>query len=242
MAPLPATADPPAAPTMPNRTHPATSARRTPARRGRRPAKLAREVRERRKPRRTRLTELSEPLQWTRPPEPITPSPARVPLHRLHLLIVGWEFPPSHSGGLGVHSYELVRELSRMGHRVTFLLPFGGEYTAVPGVELVWPGATRPRSAGRAPSERRGAYDRPLSPNDGFLQSVESFTEWVARFEPETPVDLVHVHDWFGTEGGSRLAHRLHRPLVFTVHSTEYDRSLGHPWADILQREQLGLR
>jgi len=204
---------------------------------------VARAERARRKPRRERLTELSETLQWTRPATPAPPPTQRVTIRRLHVLMVGWEFPPSHSGGLGVHSYELVRELSRMGHRVTFLLPFSGEYTAVPGVELVWPGSGRPR---RRVSPARpaafGAYDRPLSPDEGFLSTVESFTEWVARFEPEPGTDLVHVHDWFGTEGGSRLAHRFHLPLVFTVHSTEYDRSLGHPWAEILAREQLGLR
>jgi glycogen(starch) synthase len=155
--------------------------------------------------------------------------------------MVGWEFPPHHSGGLGVHSYELVRELSRMGHRVTFLLPYPGEYTSVPGVEILWPGARR-RTATEAGVTRINAYDHPLSRETGFLEAVESYTEWVARFRPPTAVDVVHVHDWFGTEGGSRLAHRLGRPLVLTIHSTEYDRSLGHPWSEILARESLGLR
>ncbi|MCI4338396.1 MAG: glycosyltransferase, partial [Thermoplasmata archaeon] len=228
---------------MPERARTPAPARKRPAHRGRRPAKLARVERDRRKSRRTRLAELSEPLQWVRPAEAAAPAPTRAPPRRLHVLMVGWEFPPSHSGGLGVHSYELVRELSRMGHRVSFLLPYAGEYTQVPGVEILWPGAVRPRRAGAAaPGRRLGAYDRPLSPSDGFLESVGSFTEWVARFESEVPVDVVHVHDWFGTEGGSRLARRLRRPLVFTVHSTEYDRSLGHPWQEILEREQLGLR
>jgi glycogen synthase len=33
----------------------------------------------------------------------------------------------------------------------------------------------------------------------------------------------------------------MRRPLVMTVHSTEYDRSLGHPWREILDREQIGV-
>lgn len=225
---------------MANRPRPSAAARRSPARRGRKPAKLARAERIRRKPRRERLTELSEALQWSRPPEPPPPPTQRVGIRHLHILMVGWEFPPSHSGGLGVHSYELVRELSRMGHRVTFLLPYAGQYSSVPGVELAWPGAARkPRRGARSTF---GAYDRPLSPNDGFLSTVDSYTEWIARYEPEAGTDLVHVHDWFGTEGGSRLAKQHQLPMVFTVHSTEYDRSLGHPWAEILGREQLGIR
>jgi glycogen synthase len=52
---------------------------------------------------------------------------------------------------------------------------------------------------------------------------------------------VIHVHDWFGTYGAELLAERLERPLVMTVHSTEYDRSLGHPWDHILAREQAGI-
>ncbi|MCI4346077.1 MAG: glycosyltransferase family 4 protein [Thermoplasmata archaeon] len=217
------------------------STRPRPPRRGRRPAGAAKAELERRRPRKERLTELSSALQWVRPASEAPTPPPRVPFRRLHILMVGWEFPPTHSGGLGVHSYELVSELSRMGHRVTFLLPFPGEYTSVPGVEILWPGS-RGRRGGGPETVRFHAYDRPLSRESGFLESVESFTEWVARFRPSAAVDVVHVHDWFGTEGGSRLAHRLRRPLVLTIHSTEYDRSLGHPWADILAREALGLR
>ncbi|MCI4317165.1 MAG: glycosyltransferase, partial [Thermoplasmata archaeon] len=49
-------------------------------------------------------------------------------------------------------------------------------------------------------------------------------------------------HDWFGTVGAARLAHRLRRPLVMTVHSTENDRTLGNPMPEILEREKVGLR
>ncbi|MGI0151932.1 MAG: glycosyltransferase family 4 protein, partial [Thermoplasmata archaeon] len=37
-------------------------------------------------------------------------------------------------------------------------------------------------------------------------------------------------------------ARRLGRPLVMTIHSTEYDRSLGSPWTEILKREEFGLQ
>ena len=35
----------------------------------------------------------------------------------------GWEFPPHHSGGLGVACYGLTRAMSDQGYDVTFVMP-----------------------------------------------------------------------------------------------------------------------
>ena len=61
------------------------------------------------------------------------------------------------------------------------------------------------------------------------------------RRHPLDPPDILHVHDWFGTEGAAAGARVTGRLLVMTIHSTEYDRSLGHPWTEILDREKIGL-
>jgi glycogen synthase len=148
--------------------------------------------------------------------------------------MIGWEWPPSHSGGLGVHSFELCKELTRMGHRVTFLTPFPGPYTPVEGVTF--------RCPADAPDEPYpGAYAIGGSPSGWQAGDIENYNAWIAGF----PIDdhqVIHVHDWFGTVGASQLARRTGRPLVMTVHSTEYDRSLGHPWAEILAREMTGIQ
>jgi glycogen(starch) synthase len=200
---------------------------------------------------RSELDALGQELSWSRPPE-IAP-PARPPkaARRLHILMIGWEFPPLHSGGLGVHSYELTRELTRMGHRVTFLTPFSGPFTEVPGVTFRWPGGPqlpteRPRSAGAASLEPQaewpGSYDEaPIDPARPYHEAMTDYNGWLSKLTGLESVDVIHVHDWFGTIGAAQLARRLERPLVMTVHSTEYDRSLGHPWTEILEREQYGL-
>lgn len=179
------------------------------------------------------LTALSQPLTWSRPPAPPPSGPS--PFRPLRILMVGWEFPPHHSGGLGVHCYELVRELAAVGHRISFLVPFADDYTPVPGVEMYWPGPPTSPAVG-------GAYDLPISRDAPLFGTIEAYNEWIASFQPPTGIDVVHVHDWFGTVGGLRLARRLGCPLVVTIHSTEYDRSLGHPWEEILFREQVGIR
>ena len=155
----------------------------------------------------------------------------------LHILIVGWEFPPSHTGGLGVHCFELCQELTHLGHRVTFLSPFPGPFTPVPGVTFRHPGDR----VGKAPEEYPPAYWSGDTPESPFSDSIEGYNSWIAQLNLSEPVDVIHVHDWFGTVGGIGLAHRLRAPLVMTVHSTEYDRSLGHPWGHILHREEVGI-
>jgi len=155
----------------------------------------------------------------------------------LHVVMVGWEFPPSHTGGLGVHSFEMVRELTRLGHRITFLSPFAGPFTPVAGVTFRHPGESRPAT----PTDFPPAYWTGGSAESPFVDAIDGYNGWVGQLRDLGSVDVVHVHDWFGTLGGAALARRLARPLVMTVHSTEYDRSLGHPWEHIVAREQAGI-
>ena len=151
--------------------------------------------------------------------------------------MVGWEFPPHHSGGLGVHCLELCRELTQMGHRVTFLTPFPGPFTPVSGVEFRHPGDSTDDSP-----EYPEAYWTGETKESPFGEAIEGYNAWIGSRPGFEDVDVVHVHDWFGTVGAAEIARRLGRPMVLTIHSTEYDRSLGHPWERILARELWGVR
>jgi glycosyltransferase involved in cell wall biosynthesis len=150
--------------------------------------------------------------------------------------MVGWEFPPAYAGGLGIHSYELVKELTQMGHRVTFFTPFSGPFAEVPGVEIEWP--TDPASEDRSYPP---AYFELGADGETVRNSIELYNDWIASRADVDPVDVIHVHDWFGTVGAIRLGRRRRIPVVMTVHSTEYDRSLDRPWREILEREEFGL-
>ncbi|MGA8302196.1 MAG: glycosyltransferase family 4 protein [Thermoplasmata archaeon] len=155
----------------------------------------------------------------------------------LHIVMVGWEWPPNHTGGLGVHSFEISKELTHLGHRITFLTPFSGPFTPVDGVTFRFPGEpTRD-----APQQYPPAYWAGGNPDSPFVDATDGYNAWISLLNELGPVDVIHVHDWFGTVGGRALARRLRVPLIMTVHSTEYDRSLGHPWDHILAREQIGI-
>ncbi|MGP8130769.1 MAG: glycosyltransferase family 4 protein [Thermoplasmata archaeon] len=176
------------------------------------------------------------PLSTAHATRPVPPAFGGAP-RPLHILIVGWEFPPNHTGGLGVHSFELCQELTRLGHRVTFVSPSSGPFTPVQGVTFRHPGE---KTGGPSP-EFPPAYWAGGTPDSPFTDSTDGYNSWVSELKTTDPFDVVHVHDWFGTVGAAALARRLHLPLIMTVHSTEYDRSLGHPWEHILHREELGI-
>jgi glycogen synthase len=57
----------------------------------------------------------------------------------VRVLMLGWEFPPFISGGLGTACYGLTRALDRMGHRVTFVLPRSIDRSIASHVEMVSP-------------------------------------------------------------------------------------------------------
>jgi glycogen(starch) synthase len=183
------------------------------------------------------LEQLSKDLAWQRPVEPVAGPRSYPPARRLHVIMVGWEFPPHHSGGLGVHCYELCKELTRMGHRVTFMTPFSGPWTPVQGVEFRFPG-----DAVAGGGDFPAAYWSGELPGSPFGESIDGYNAWIGSRTDLAGADIVHVHDWFGTVGGAELARRLGLPMVLTIHSTEYDRSLGFPSEGIRAREEYGIR
>ncbi|MBI41175.1 MAG: hypothetical protein CMF59_16385, partial [Leptospiraceae bacterium] len=56
----------------------------------------------------------------------------------LKILMIGWEYPPAITGGLGMACRGLAREVAARGHTVYFVLPrVHGNEPADPGVHLI---------------------------------------------------------------------------------------------------------
>jgi glycogen synthase len=66
----------------------------------------------------------------------------------MHVLMLGWEFPPFIAGGLGTACHGLTKALDRHGVDVTFVLPKSIDRSHASHVNLVAPEA--PASAGGA--------------------------------------------------------------------------------------------
>jgi glycosyltransferase involved in cell wall biosynthesis len=153
--------------------------------------------------------------------------------------MLGWEFPPAITGGLGVHCFELVSNLAALGVKVDFYLPLqkSPPPSPHPNVRIIEIG-----SRGGV-----GAYGFSLGnwQSDNYsrnlVASIDEFAHLALASVKAGKVryDLVHCHDWLTIPAGIMVRDELKLPLVLTMHSTEYDRN-PNPWNWIYDIEALG--
>jgi glycogen synthase len=128
----------------------------------------------------------------------------------MKVLMLGWEFPPHISGGLGTACAGIVRGLGSLGVDVRMLVP--------------------------APGGVPGAYY-----GAGLFEAVQRHAEVARAAARDHAHDLVHAHDWTSLPAGLAAREERGRPLVWHVHSCEYDRSPLGADARIVAVEQRGL-
>lgn len=160
----------------------------------------------------------------------------------MRVLMLGWEFPPHISGGLGTACAGIVRGLAGGGVRVLFVLPrlAGGEQAA--GAEVVGADVEMRAVASRlspyepfAAPRAKGLYGRDLE------AEVDRYADAVARIAARERFDVVHAHDWMTWPAAIRAARAAGVPLVVHVHSLEHDRAGPRANAAIAAIEQRGL-
>lgn len=86
----------------------------------------------------------------------------------MRILMLGWEFPPFISGGLGTACYGLTRALSRAGHEIIFVLPRPVDAGHASHVTILSPDEAPAPEAGPAVRPRADAAEPPA------LQSGET--------------------------------------------------------------------
>jgi len=165
----------------------------------------------------------------------------------------GWEYPPLHSGGLGVACQGLVRGLLQNGVKVTLVLPMHATSTDEgltvrssndegPSIRYV-PSTLQPYEGMEEYAARRaGSLDAEFDlygPDMG--QAVEKFAQMSVEMTRDTNPDVVHCHDWMTYDAGIRAANYHRVPLVAHVHATEFDRTDFHPNQWIADKERHGL-
>ncbi|MEO0514969.1 MAG: glycosyltransferase [Planctomycetota bacterium] len=104
----------------------------------------------------------------------------------MRVFMLGWEFPPFISGGLGTACYGLTKALSGQHAGVTFVLPktIDSDYSS--HVKLLSPQAPQAASGDRAPASVSSTYeiDAPVKPGDAAEDVFEnvSFRAVPSRF------------------------------------------------------------
>jgi glycogen(starch) synthase len=138
----------------------------------------------------------------------------------LRTLILSWEYPPLIEGGLARHVRKLSENLVELGVEVHVLTR--GDGSAADEQMLNGVHVHRVRE--------------PERPRD-----LGEFVTWIEHMNTDMlsagvalgdhlEFDIVHGHDWLVASACDHLARRFDRPLVMTIHATEYGRHQG--WVD----------
>lgn len=141
--------------------------------------------------------------------------------------MVGWEYPPHNSGGLGVACQGIVENLVDNGEIVTLVLP-----------GILSEGQVQKESR---KTPRGNTYNviivhsvlRPYVGLDGvaysgeLMHDVAEYAKIVAKAVEEIDFDLIHAHDWLTVPAATAIKEKFNKPLVWHVHSLEYDRTAG---------------
>ena len=185
----------------------------------------------------------------------------------MRILMLGWEFPPYFTGGVGIVCHSLIKALVDKGHDVTFLMPRGPEalkasnpFTKIRIADNEKQLPIRVREVDsllRAPydghenyEERYNEYMNILNTQgatgtmygQNLLQEVARFAAQAAIIAKTEDFDVIHAHDWVTFQAGLAIKKATGKPLVVHVHITEFDKSGGeHADSRIYALERQGM-
>lgn len=165
--------------------------------------------------------------------------------------MLGWEFPPIKSGGLGTYLYHFTRELNALGNNVTFILPYTGRNIEEDFLKIMHeapqtdfipvPSPLTPYISTLASGMEEQTVEEPYGWN--FFKEVAFYTKRAAELGKGVDFDVVHCHDWMTFPAGILLKRLTKKPLIVTIHSTEFDRTGQlYPNQGIKAIEETGLR
>ena len=162
--------------------------------------------------------------------------------------MLGWEFPPVFSGGLGTACFGLTKGLANQGVQVTFVMPTGpenmkGEYVnLIVADKLIQKSNFKIRAVKSllSPYLNEETYEEQLriseKREDGvaslygknLFEEVYRFSQRVKLIAQNEDFDIIHAHDWLTYLAGIEAKKISGKPLVVHIHATEFDRTGGN--------------
>ncbi|MGI6627471.1 MAG: glycosyltransferase family 4 protein [Bacillota bacterium] len=133
----------------------------------------------------------------------------------IRVMMLAWEYPPDHIGGLGRHVCHLSEAMANQGIEITVLT------RGTPGKPLI-----RHESG----VEIVSAVPYELHPPDFVTWAAQfnvSLMETCNRLFGRGYFDLIHAHDWIVAYAARAVKHSWQIPLVATLHATECGRQKG---------------
>jgi glycogen synthase len=134
----------------------------------------------------------------------------------MKILMLTWEYPPISYGGLARHVQDLSEAIAKQGHDI-YIITQGDnnipQRETYKGIKIIR----------TTPSLIKGNNFL-----DGIFQLNFQILEEIFKFREELKdIDIIHGHDWLIFWASKVLKHSLRKPLLFTIHATEYGRNQG---------------
>ena len=155
----------------------------------------------------------------------------------MKVLFLGWEFPPHSVGGLGTHSYNIVKALSEEGVIVNVILPFK-EHAEIKGVNFLTFKSELFESMYNISAKKGITGDNEKNLYRDVFNEVEEYKNKAVELSSKVEFDVIHANDWVTGKAAIEIKKRTGKKLVVTIHSTEYDRTAGKPWERIEKEEK----
>jgi glycogen synthase len=177
----------------------------------------------------------------------------------IDVLMLGWEFPPFISGGLGTACYGLTRAMKNMDVNILMLLPartwgIEGQLQSFFEMESSTEDNTEHITFKPVPSEVPNPYQNSRSHPlrigcagaiggyDGNLaERVGEYARCCVELIKDQAFDVIHAHDWVTYPAGMAISAKYSKPLIVHVHATEIDRSGDFVNQKIFEIERKGM-
>ena len=167
----------------------------------------------------------------------------------MKILMLGWELPPHHTGGMGIICYQMCKQLANSGADIEFILPYTASFPNIKFMKInpALPIGVSKVIGGNAGSTYDSQYFEYVM-SDGTTRGVAmnehqaKYADYVSKLVKYADYDVIHAHDWLTFRAGMMAKQVSGLPLIVHVHSTEYDRAGGsHGNPMVREIEYLGL-
>lgn len=180
-------------------------------------------------------------------------------MNKNKIFMIGWEYPPHNSGGLGIACQGLTISLSQLSNHIYFSLPyqFSGNIDHMTLLDCSHPDWYKDGLANEQPPffayDGKPAMKRLDSanlnidnlsslPQSDLERQVNQYRDQVVKNSYKKDFGVIHAHDWMSFPAGMSLKKKTGKPLITHVHSTEFDRSPIRGSAYIMQSEYEGMK
>ena len=141
--------------------------------------------------------------------------------------MLGWEFPPHNSGGLGIACYELCKGLAKQNIDIEFILPYKAKHdidfmTVTAAIPI---GVKEIQRSGIAYDSYKYILENGEEEYFGIVEQHRLYELAVMTMAEHKEFDIVHAHDWLTFRAAMRIKEKRNCPIILHVHSVESDRA-----------------